>query len=32
MGEAGRAHVVEHYSRAAVTNRYHDLIQRVTHG
>jgi colanic acid biosynthesis glycosyl transferase WcaI len=32
MGQAGRAHVVEHYSRLAVTNRYHDLIQRVING
>jgi len=32
MGRAGRAHVVEHYSRPAVTNRYHDLIQRVIDG
>ena len=32
MGQAGRAHVVEHYSRTAVTRRYHDLIQRVIHG
>jgi len=32
MGQAGRAHVVEHYSRPAVTNRYHDLIQRVIDG
>ena len=32
MGRAGRAHVVEHYSRSAVTNRYHDLIQRVVNG
>lgn len=29
MGQAGRAHVVEHYSRPAVTRQYHDLIQRV---
>jgi len=32
MGQAGRAHVVEHYSRSAVTRRYHNLIQRVIHG
>jgi glycosyltransferase involved in cell wall biosynthesis len=32
MGRAGRAHVVEHYSRLAVTRRYHDLIQSVTNG
>ena len=32
MGRAGRAHVVEHYSRPAVTRQYHDLIQRVIHG
>ena len=32
MGQAGRAHVVEHYSRLAVTRRYHDLIQRVING
>jgi len=32
MGRAGRAHVVEHYSRAAVTLRYHNLIQRVIDG
>lgn len=32
MGQAGRAHVVEHYSRTAVTRQYHDLIQRVIHG
>jgi colanic acid biosynthesis glycosyl transferase WcaI len=32
MGQAGRAHVVEHYSRPAVTRRYHDLIQRVING
>lgn len=32
MGRAGRAHVVEHYSRLAVTRRYHDLIQRVING
>jgi len=31
MGMAGRAHVVEHYSRHAVTSRYHDLIQRLIH-
>jgi colanic acid biosynthesis glycosyl transferase WcaI len=32
MGQAGRAHVVEHYSRPAVTRQYHDLIQSVIHG
>ena len=32
MGQAGRSHVVEHYSRLAVTRRYHDLIQRVING
>jgi glycosyltransferase involved in cell wall biosynthesis len=32
MGQAGRAHVVEHYSRLAVTRQYHDLIQRVING
>ena len=32
MGEAGRAHVVGHYSRLAVTQQYHDLIQRVVNG
>ena len=32
MGQAGRAHVVEHYSRPAVTHRYHNLIQRVING
>lgn len=32
MGQAGRTHVVEHYSRRAVTGRYHDLIQRVICG
>ena len=32
MGEAGRAHVVEHYSRPSVTRRYNDLIQRVVNG
>lgn len=32
MGQAGRAHVVEHYSRRAVTGRYHDLIQRLIDG
>jgi colanic acid biosynthesis glycosyl transferase WcaI len=32
MGQAGRAHVVEHYSRHAVTRQYHDLIQSVIHG
>ncbi len=29
MGQAGRFHVVGHYSRHAVTGRYHDLIQAV---
>jgi len=32
MGLAGRTHVVKHYSRRAVTGRYHDLIQRVIDG
>jgi colanic acid biosynthesis glycosyl transferase WcaI len=32
MGQAGRAYVVEHYSRHAVTRQYHDLIQSVIHG
>lgn len=32
MGEAGRAHVVEHYSRLAVTKQYDALIQRVVNG
>ncbi|RJO72580.1 MAG: glycosyltransferase WbuB [Myxococcales bacterium] len=32
MGRAGCAHVIEHYSRPAVTHRYHDLVQRVING
>ena len=32
MGQAGRAHVVEHYSRHAVTGRYHVLIQTMANG
>jgi len=32
MGQAGRSHVVEHYSRLAVTRRYHELIQKVING
>jgi colanic acid biosynthesis glycosyl transferase WcaI len=29
MGRAGRTHVMEHYSRHAVTGRYHDLIRKI---
>jgi colanic acid biosynthesis glycosyl transferase WcaI len=32
MGQSGRTHVVEHYSRHAVTGRYHDLIRTVANG
>jgi colanic acid biosynthesis glycosyl transferase WcaI len=32
MGQAGRYHVVEHYSRHTVTGRYDDLIQAVKNG
>lgn len=32
MGDAGRSHVVEYYSRHAITGRYHDLIQAVLNG
>jgi colanic acid biosynthesis glycosyl transferase WcaI len=32
MGQAGRAHVVEHYSRPAVTQRYNNLVRRVING
>jgi colanic acid biosynthesis glycosyl transferase WcaI len=32
MGQAGRAHVVEHYSRHAVTDRYCELIRTVVNG
>jgi colanic acid biosynthesis glycosyl transferase WcaI len=32
MGEAGRFHVIGHYSRRAVTGRYHELIQAVVNG
>jgi glycosyltransferase involved in cell wall biosynthesis len=32
MGEAGREHVIEHYARPVVTNRYNDLIQSVVNG
>jgi len=32
MGYAGRVHVVEHYSRHAVTERYCELIHTVTNG
>ena len=27
MGISGREHVVRHYAREAVTNRYHELIE-----
>jgi len=30
MGEAGRVHVMEHYSRQAVARQYDDLIEAVT--
>ena len=32
MGRAGRAHVLAHYSRAAVSARYARLIREITGG
>jgi len=32
MGRAGRAHVLAHYSRAAVSAQYECLIREVTAG
>jgi putative colanic acid biosynthesis glycosyltransferase WcaI len=32
MGNEGRQHVIEHYSRPAITGKFHRLIQQVVHG
>jgi colanic acid biosynthesis glycosyl transferase WcaI len=32
MGQAGRNHVVKHYARSVIINRYNELIQTLTNG
>jgi colanic acid biosynthesis glycosyl transferase WcaI len=32
MGQAGRAHVIQHYTRAAITGRFHGLIEGLVSG